>query len=55
MMLRMARTGLTTPAVVGRGLSEGLGRTEATLNLWPHEQKLRNLDHQWNRVFMYVI
>jgi hypothetical protein len=27
MMLLLARTGLTTPAVVGRGLSEGLGRT----------------------------
>jgi hypothetical protein len=25
MMLLLARTGLTTPAVVGRGLSEGLG------------------------------
>jgi hypothetical protein len=26
-MLRTAGAGLTTPAVVGRGLSEGLGRT----------------------------
>jgi hypothetical protein len=28
MMLPLARTGLTTPAVVGRGLSEGLGIPE---------------------------
>jgi hypothetical protein len=28
MMLRTAGAGLTTPAVVGRGLSEGLGRSE---------------------------
>ena len=26
-MLPLARTGLTTPAVAGRGLNEGLGRT----------------------------
>ncbi len=33
MMLRTAGAGLTTPAVVGRGLSEGLGRTELTLDI----------------------
>ena len=30
MMLPLARTGLTTPAVVGRGLSEGLGGSAAS-------------------------
>ena len=36
MMLRMARTGLTTPAVVGRGLSEGLGLSAATMEILVH-------------------
>jgi len=41
-MLRLPRTGLTTPAVASRGLSELLGRT------WSAEAGLQGDDNRWN-------
>ncbi len=42
-MLPLARTGLTAPAVAGRGLSEGLGLTASTQHRLLRTKGLRSL------------